>query len=157
MALTLCLITILTQVQPVAAAEIKYMPDVTAEMCHASYWTAFYEDADEIILTPEEIKAFNQDTYAASGTMVMDLRTREQMANIFWKYAISAMQWACGSGLMAGEKSVEGGMVLNPKDTTTRAQLSAMLLNFDTWMKQAKLVEAVEPEVTIESEPIQEN
>ena len=51
------------------------MPDVTAEMSSPSYWAALQEDAREIILTPEEIEAFNADTIAASGTMVMDLRT----------------------------------------------------------------------------------
>ena len=71
----LCMITVLTLALPAAAAEIKYMPDVTAEMSDASYWANLYENADEIILTPEEIKAFNEDTYIASGTMVMDLRT----------------------------------------------------------------------------------
>ena len=74
-ALMLCLITALTLVLPAAAAEIKYMPDVTAEMSHASYWAKLYDNADEVILNSEEIRAFNEDTYIASGTMVMDLRT----------------------------------------------------------------------------------
>ena len=56
-----------------AAAGITYMPDVTAEMSDASYWAKLYDNADEIILNQEEIKAFNKDTYAASGNMVMDL------------------------------------------------------------------------------------
>ena len=74
-ALLLCVITMMSLTLPAAAAGIKYMPDVTADMSHASYWANLYENADEIILTPEEIKAFNGDTYVASGTMVMDLRT----------------------------------------------------------------------------------
>ena len=74
-ALVLCMITMLPLVLSAAAAEIKYMPDVTAEMAHASYWARLQKGADEIILTPEEIKAFNEDTYIASGTNVMDLRT----------------------------------------------------------------------------------
>ena len=74
-ALVLCAITVLALTLPAAAAEIKYMPDVTADMAHASYWAKLYDNADEIILSPEEIKAFNEDTYIASGTMVMDLRT----------------------------------------------------------------------------------
>ena len=74
-ALLLCVITMMSLTLPAAAAGIKYMPDVTADMSHASYWANLYENADEIILTPEEIKAFNEDTYVASGTMVMDLRT----------------------------------------------------------------------------------
>jgi DNA polymerase-1 len=51
------------------------MPDVTADMSHASHWANLYDNAEDIILTPEEIKAFNEDSYVASGTMVMDLRT----------------------------------------------------------------------------------
>ena len=74
-ALALCLATALTLVLPAAAAEIEYMPDVTAEMSHASYWAQLQEGTDEIILTSEEIRAFNEDTYIASGTNVMDLRT----------------------------------------------------------------------------------
>ena len=74
-ALMLCMITILVLALPAAAAEVKYMPDVTADMSHASHWANLYDNANEIILNPEEIKAFNEDTYVASGTMVMDLRT----------------------------------------------------------------------------------
>ena len=74
-ALVLCMITVLTLALPASAAEIKYMPDVTADMSHASYWAKLYDNADAVILNPEEIKAFNEDTYVASGTMVMDLRT----------------------------------------------------------------------------------
>lgn len=74
-ALALCMITVLILALPAAATGVKYMPDVTADMSQASYWANLYDNADEIILTPEEIKAFNEDTYIASGTMVMDLRT----------------------------------------------------------------------------------
>lgn len=68
------LLVLLTALTSVAAAEVRYMPDVTAEMSGAAYWSALREDADEIILIPDEIKAFNQDTVEASGTMVMDLK-----------------------------------------------------------------------------------
>jgi hypothetical protein len=95
-----------------------------------------------------------------------DTLTREQMVTILWRYAqykgydvsigedtnilsygdafeiseyaIPAMQWACGSGLLIGEKTANDSMVLNPQNKTTRAQLSMMLMRFDTWMKQAK-------------------
>ena len=73
-ALALCLVTALSLALP-AAAEVQYMPDVTAEMSNASYWAKLYENADDVILNADEIKAFNEDTYIASGTMVMDLRT----------------------------------------------------------------------------------
>ena len=47
-ALLLCVSTALSLVLPAAAAEIKYMPDVTAEMSHASYWAKLHENADEV-------------------------------------------------------------------------------------------------------------
>jgi hypothetical protein len=106
--------------------------------------------------------------YTDSFFGVEDTLTREQMAALLWRYAkyqgydvsvgentnilsyddafeiseyaIPAMQWACGSGLLIGEKTANGGMVLNPQNKTTRAQLSMMLMRFDTWMKQAKIV-----------------
>ena len=64
---------------PAASAQgITYMPGVTAEMSGADYWAALYDDAQEVILAPEEIEAFNADTCLASGTMVMDLRTADE-------------------------------------------------------------------------------
>ena len=74
-ALVLSVMTALTLTLPAAASGVQYMPDVTAEMSHAEYWAKLHKDADKVILSPEEIKAFNEDTYIASGTMVMDLRT----------------------------------------------------------------------------------
>ena len=68
----------LSLIPTVSAAGIKYMPGVTAEMADASYWAALHEGAQEVILTTEEIEVFNEDTYLASGTMVMDLKTVEQ-------------------------------------------------------------------------------
>ena len=56
------------------------------------------------------------------------------------EYAIPAMQWACGSGLLIGEKTANGGMVLNPQNNTTRAQLSVVLMRFDQWAKQTQVL-----------------
>lgn len=47
------------------------------------------------------------------------------------EYAISAMQWACGSGLMTGAQR-DGGMALAPRDTTTRAQTATLLTRFQS-------------------------
>ena len=74
-ALLLTVVSALSLAQPAMAVGITYMPDVTAEMSDASYWGALRESAQELILTPEEIQAFNKDTELASGTMVMDLRS----------------------------------------------------------------------------------
>ena len=87
-----------------------------------------------------------------------DAVTREQMVTILWRYAmyksfdvsvgvetnilsygdafdiahyaIPAMQWACGSGLMRGIADENGGMILDPQGTTTRAQTATMLMRF---------------------------
>jgi hypothetical protein len=88
--------------------------------------------------------------------------TREQMVTVLWRYAkhkgydvsvgedtnilsyddafeiseyaIPAMQWACGSGIVVGSSADGNGMVLAPKVMITRAQLSVVLLRFDNWM-----------------------
>ena len=46
-------------------------------------------------------------------------------------YAVPAMRWACGSGLMTGTQR-DGGMALAPKDTTTRAQTATLLTRFQS-------------------------
>ena len=96
-----------------------------------------------------------------------DALTREQMITVLWhyakykgydvsvgedtnilsyadafdisEYAVSAMQWACGSGILSGQHSAEG-MVLNPTGNTTRAQLSVVLMRFDQWVKQTQIL-----------------
>lgn len=47
------------------------------------------------------------------------------------EYAIPAMQWACGSGMMTGAQR-DGGMALAPRDTTTRAQAATLLTRFQS-------------------------
>ena len=66
----------------VSAQGVTYMPGVTAEMSGADYWASLYDDAQEVILAPEEIEAFNADTCLVSGTMVMDLRTAEDRKSV---------------------------------------------------------------------------
>lgn len=85
--------------------------------------------------------------------------TREQMVTILWRYAkykgydvsvgedtnilsyndaldvaeyaIPAMQWACGSGMVVGKETEDGeGMILDPKGVTTRAQMATMMMRF---------------------------
>ena len=46
-------------------------------------------------------------------------------------YAVPAMRWACGSGLMTGAQR-DGGMALAPGDTTTRAQTATLLMRFQS-------------------------
>ena len=64
-----------------AANEVTRLPDVTAEMSNASYWADRQEGSRSVILTPEEILAYNQDTAAAEGTRVTDLKSAEETFN----------------------------------------------------------------------------
>lgn len=41
------------------------------------------------------------------------------------KYAVSAMQWACGVGVTEGS-----GANLNPQDSATRTKAAAMLMRY---------------------------
>lgn len=45
------------------------------------------------------------------------------------EYAVSALQWACGSGMVTG-KTQGSGQVLDPKGSTTRAQMTTMMMRF---------------------------
>ena len=45
-------------------------------------------------------------------------------------YAVSAMQWGCGAGLVNGIAQ-NGGMILAPADTTTRAQIATLVMRFE--------------------------
>ena len=52
------------------------------------------------------------------------------------EYAIPAMQWACGSGMVRGIEQ-KGGMLLAPRDTTTRAQTATLLMRFQSAFAKA--------------------
>ena len=90
--------------------------------------------------------------------------TREQMVTILWRYArhrnidvsvgeetnilsyddafdiaqyaIPAMQWACGSGMVNGMDDGKGGMNLEPQGITTRAQMVTMLMRLHADIKK---------------------
>ena len=74
------------------------------------YRYAQYKDADVSVGEDTNILSFN-DALTVSG------------------YAVPAMQWACGSGLVTGIAQ-DGGMFLAPKDTTTRAQVATLMMRF---------------------------
>ena len=49
------------------------------------------------------------------------------------EYAIPAMQWACGSGMITGKNAADGsGLILAPKGSTTRAEMATMVMRFFT-------------------------
>ena len=47
------------------------------------------------------------------------------------EYAIPAMQWACGSGIIEGMYNADGtALILDPYGSTTRAQVATILMRF---------------------------
>ena len=46
------------------------------------------------------------------------------------RYAVPAMQWACGSGMVEGISDGNGGMILDAKGKTTRIQMATMIMRF---------------------------
>lgn len=67
--LLICAIFTLTAVPLGASAAVLYMPDVTAEMSSASYWSDKVSDPDKVLTSIEQIKELNQQIYAkSSGT-----------------------------------------------------------------------------------------
>ena len=56
-------------------------------------------------------------------------------------YAIPAMQWACGSGMVNGIAQ-EGEMFLAPKDTTTRAQIATLMVRFQGILEMSRNVQS---------------
>ena len=56
-----------------AGAAVRYMPDVTAEMSKASYWTGKMNDPDKVLAGPEAIADINQSIIEDGTTGVVDL------------------------------------------------------------------------------------
>ena len=63
------------------------------------------------------------DVSVGENTNVLSYRDAEQIHT----YAVAAMQWACGAGVLQG--TAEGALA--PQNTLTRAQLAVMLLRAD--------------------------
>ena len=113
---------------------------------------AWYAEAVRWAASEGIVRGYGNGKFGPSDTL-----SREQMAAILWRYAkykgydvsvgestnilsyddvsalsqyaIGAMQWACGSGMVTG-KAQDGGMVLEPKGGATRAQMATMLMRF---------------------------
>lgn len=47
-------------------------------------------------------------------------------------YAVPAVQWACGVGLLQGKPGADGGKLLDPAGNLTRAELATLLQRFGT-------------------------
>ena len=67
----------------------------------------------------------NYDVSVGEDTNILSYGDAESVS----EWAIPAMQWACGSGMIEG---IEGanGMILDPKGSTTRAQMATMMMRF---------------------------
>ena len=48
------------------------------------------------------------------------------------EYAVPAMQWAYGSGVIQGMNAANGGLVLKPNGSATRAQMATMMMRYCT-------------------------
>ena len=63
---------------------------------------------------------FGYDVSVGESSNILSYTDVEQVS----EYAIPAMQWACGAGIIAGTGD---GSTLSPHGTATRAQLAVML------------------------------
>ena len=48
------------------------------------------------------------------------------------EYGVPAMQWAYGSGVIQGMNAANGGLVLKPNGSATRAQMATMMMRYCT-------------------------
>ena len=66
-------------------------------------------------------KSKNYDVSVGEDTNILSYTDAASIS----AYAVPAMQWACGSGMMQGANGS-----LNPKNSTTRAQMATMMMRF---------------------------
>ena len=92
------------------------------------YGNGMYRPDDSI--TREQLAAMlyryaqykEYDVSVGEGTNLLSYTDASRIS----EYAIPAMQWACGTGIIAGVTS----STLVPKGTATRAQVATMLMRF---------------------------
>ena len=130
---------------------VNYTLDL--ENVKAGVW---YTEAVRWTASQKLIRGYGNGKFGPSDTL-----TREQMATILYRYAqykgndvsagedtniltfgdattvaeyaIPAMQWACGSGVITGKNAADGsGLILAPKGSTTRAEMATMVMRFFT-------------------------
>ena len=79
-------------------------------------------------ITREQIAAimFRYAQYKGMETVTLEENLHFTDANEISEYAVSAMNWAVGSGLMKGKSAT----TINPKDNATRAEIAAILQRF---------------------------
>ena len=59
------------------AAAAYYLPDVTGEMSHPSYWA----EESEVVMSFEEIERLNKETISAKGTNMYDLKNQPEIVD----------------------------------------------------------------------------
>ena len=67
------LISICTVSAEAQGGNIQYPTGVTEAMCHADYWAQKAKNAQEIMMTPQEIDEYNAFVAASDGTHMVDL------------------------------------------------------------------------------------
>lgn len=137
------IVTILHRREQTPTAEAAPFTDVADNL--------WYTDAVAWAAANEIVNGYGNNTFRPNVSI-----SREQMAAILWRYAkykqydvsvgedtnilsfndsssiseyaIPALQWACGAGIITGKD----GNILDPKGNTTRAQVATMLQRFMT-------------------------
>ena len=94
-------------------------------LCTAASWAQFAPDAN---ITREHIATIRCRYAQYEGMEAVTFEENLHMtdANEISEYAVSAMNWAVGTGLMNGKSAT----TLNPKDNATRAEIAAILQRF---------------------------
>jgi len=86
------------------------------------------EFAPDENITREQIAAimFRYAQYKGMDAVTLEENLHFADANEISEYAVSAMNWAVGTGLMKGKSTT----TINPKDNATRAEIAAILQRF---------------------------
>ena len=72
-----------------AFAENDLAQNVTAEMCKPGYWKSrTFTDADEVLMTPDDIRAFNENAYQSSGTYIVGIEKIKETYNADYQRSI---------------------------------------------------------------------
>jgi len=103
----------------VFAANISYLPYVTAEMSDPSYWT----DDEEVLMTEDEIKELNTLTIATKGTNMNDLKNQPETVDGV------ALNEALKSSTQADVSYYLGWTYLDSETLATQADFDPIIKN----------------------------
>ncbi|MBQ5797803.1 MAG: S-layer homology domain-containing protein, partial [Firmicutes bacterium] len=104
-----------------------------AEGIASGYGNGYFGTDD--LITREQVvtmlwnyaKYKGMDVSKAEETSILSYGDAEDVA----RYAVSAMQWACDSGVVSGKNNADKtGLILDPAGNGTRAQIATMIWNF---------------------------